>query len=151
MPQPKATAIDVGARIDQALGASEGDGWRFATLPSDPAAYRAGLAALDAAAQAAHRQGFVLLGVSNQDALLARMAGGDLPAGPGLDAAQLQRWFGDLRADAVKVYVAHPATLARMGYSGIAYGGDGERKQGFHALELGASEAWEPVAAADAA
>ncbi len=58
----------------------------------------------------------------------------------------MKLWFEDLRGDAVKIYVSHPATLARMGYSGIANGGDGERKQGFVLLAAGEREAWEPEA-----
>ncbi len=37
----------------------------------------------------------------------------------------MRLWFEDVRAQAARLYVAHPATLARMGYSGIGYGGDG--------------------------
>ena len=46
----------------------------------------------------------------------------------------------------MKIYVAHPATLARMGYSGVANGGDGARKQGFVLLGAGEREPWEPEA-----
>lgn len=30
----------------------------------------------------------------------------------------MQHWFEELRGDLVRAYVAHPATLARMGDSG---------------------------------
>ena len=63
-----------------------------------------------------------------------------------MSAAQLARWFEDVRADATRLYVAHPATMARIGYSGIAYGGDSERLPGFHALGPGAQDEWEPGA-----
>ncbi len=55
-------------------------------------------------------------------------------------------WFEDLRADAVKLYVAHPQTLAAMGYGGFANGGDGSPKTGFARIGLGEREAWEPIA-----
>jgi hypothetical protein len=61
----------------------------------------------------------------------------------------MRSWFEDLRADAVKTYMGHPKTLARMGYSGIANGGDGEPKSGFVRVGIGEREAWEPIASAD--
>ena len=141
LPQ-KGPAIDLAARIDARLAGDQGDGWRFAALPSDPNAYRAGLRTLDVAAGRA----FCSLDPAQQDALLHRAANAHLGAkGPGLlEPAQMKLWFEDIRADAVRTYVAHPATLARMGYSGIGYGGDGEPKSGFHQVGIGEREAWEP-------
>ncbi len=63
----------------------------------------------------------------------------------------MRLWFADLRSDAVRLYVAHPATLARMGYGGIAYGGDEARKPGFVRIGAGEREAWEPLARSDIA
>ena len=136
-------AIDLAARIDAQLADGIGDGWRSADLPADAEAYRAGLRTLDALAGGT----FAALGVGQRDALLRRVADGDAAgAGAGLlDARQMQLWFADVRSDAVRLYVAHPATLARMGYSGIGYGGDGEPKPGFRHVGIGEREAWEPV------
>jgi pimeloyl-ACP methyl ester carboxylesterase len=136
--------IDLAARIDANLAAGLGDGWRFAALPQDPAAYRAALRTLDAAAA----PGFAGMSGRDQDQLLTRVAAGECEAnGPGLlSARQMQLWFEDLRSDAVRLYVAHPATLGRMGYSGIGYGGDGPGKPGFHAIGPEEREMWEPVA-----
>jgi hypothetical protein len=61
----------------------------------------------------------------------------------------LRAWFEDARADAVKLYVAHPDTLARLGYSGIANGGDGMPKSGFVRIGFGERESWEPIAFSD--
>ena len=130
------SAIDLAQLVAQAMGT--GDGWRFADLPPDAEAYRAGLAAIDEAAG-----GFAALDDAAQDALLTEVAAGHVSTPGGLDATALQRWFEDLRSDAVKIYTAHPTIFARIGYSGFAYGGDGPRKQGFH--DLGAREPWEPV------
>ena len=107
---------------------------------------------MDAAAQHLHGYGFRSLDSVRQDELLRHAADGTLrltPAPDCLSAAQTKLWFEDLRADAVKLYVAHPATLSRMGYSGIAYGGDGEPKSGFVHVGASETEAWEPPAAAD--
>ena len=154
LPQPAAARIDLAARIDRLLASGTGDGWRFALLPPDAEAYRAGLGTLEREARKAHGRHFVALDACEQDALLERAAAGALggtvepAAEPGLlDAPQMRLWFEDLRAEAVKAYVAHPATLARMGYGGIGYGGDTPRKSGFGRIGAGEREAWEPVAA----
>lgn len=140
--------IDLAARVDASL-AGEGDGWRNATLPPDLAAYRAGLDTLD---RAAGDGGFAGLPPERQDALLHAVAAGeDLPGEDhALDAAQMKAWFEDVRGDVTRLYVAHPATLARLGYSGIFYGGDGERLPGFTALGAGEREPWEPEPGAPA-
>jgi hypothetical protein len=146
LPQD-AGAIDLAARIDAQLAAGAGDGWRFAKLPADAAAYRAALATLDRAAAALHGAGFNTLPPELQDDMLGSIAAANAAAAPGLlDPAQMAAWFEDLRSDAVRLFVAHPATLARMGYSGIAYGGDGDAKRGFHDIGPGAREPWEPGA-----
>jgi hypothetical protein len=150
LPQPPDAAIDLAARIDTMLDAGKGDGWRFEALPPDPEAYRAGLRTLEAQAMAQAGDGFAALPASAQDALLRLAAAGE-PEGPpthsGLTGAQMRLWFEDLRADAARAYVAHPATLARMGYGGVAYGGDGEPKPGFVRVGIGETEDWEPRAA----
>ncbi len=150
LPQPEPTAFDLAARLDAQLASGPGDGWRFAALPADAEAYRLALETVQAAALAGHGVGFAELDGADQDALLRRADEGALPAG-GLDAEAMRLWFQDLRADLVKLYVAHPSTLARMGYSGVFYGGDGEPKPGFAALGIGAREAWEPVSLPDLA
>ena len=160
LPQP-AVGIDLGARIDRLLALGEGDGWRYALLPQDAEAYRAALRTLDEASRASHGRDFAGLDGGGQDDMLGRAAAGELEVaslevaslggeGPArhdlLDAGQMRLWFEDLRSDAVRLYVAHPATLARMGYGGIAYGGDEARKPGFVRIGAGEREAWEPVA-----
>ncbi len=147
VPQPDAACIDLAARLDAQLGAGPGDGWRFAALPDDRTAYARGLSVLDDHARAEHGRGFAELAHDLQSTLLARAAAGKMVAGaPGLlDGAQMQLWFKDVLAEAVRLYVAHPATLASMGYSGIGYGGDGDIKPGFSLVGLGEREAWEPI------
>ncbi|KQU53270.1 hypothetical protein ASG67_09265 [Sphingomonas sp. Leaf339] len=138
-------AIDLAARIDARLHAGEGDGWRFADLPADADAYRAGLDTLD---RAAGDGGFAGLDDERRDALLMRIEDGDCPAAPDapLSPAQMALWFEDVRADGVRIWLAHPATMARIGYDGIASGGDGWRKQGFAKTRADDPEHWEPRA-----
>lgn len=154
VPQSETSRIDLAARIDRALASDRGDGWRFATLPADSAAYRVGLATLDDVARASHGGDFATLDGERQDALLRDIAAGKVPtSGDGrsarrfFSADQMKSWFEDVRADAVKLYVAHPQTLAAMGYSGIANGGDDVPKSGFVRVGLDDREAWEPLAA----
>lgn len=158
LPQRK-PAIDIGARIDEALATGRGDGWRYAELPPDRQAWRDGLATLDWHARQREGQPFLVLDAARKDDLLAGAAAGSLDAGllsrleaavglatdrPLLSAAQMRLWFEDVRAEVTRIYVAHPATLAAMGYSGIADGGDTATAQGFVELGVAVVESWEP-------
>lgn len=150
LPQDGRTAMDIGARIEARLASGSGDGWRFAALPADPKAYAAALRTIDAAAYAAHAVGFLALPGSVQDSLVAAVADAKLPiVGSELDAAQMKLWFEDLRGDVVRTYLAHPASLARLGFGGIGAGGDdAARLPGFVEFGIDARESWEPVAQA---
>ncbi|MCJ2062103.1 alpha/beta hydrolase [Methylobacterium sp. J-088] len=150
LPEP---GLDLAARIDRRLASGQGDGWRFAALPADPDAYRAALRTLDAAARAAHGRPFVALDTDNQDALLTLCQRGELTVpdtlGGRLDADRMRFWFEDLRGDAARLWLGHPAALARIGFSGIGAGGDrpdaiATDLPGFHAVGLDTPEAWEP-------
>ncbi len=156
VPQTGTGRIDLAARIDTELVLGPGDGWRFAELPPDAQAYRAALLTLNEAARQAYGHDFAALQGAGQDQLLTRIAGDGLQladaaadSSAALNAAQMRRWFADVCADAVKHYLGHPQTLARIGYSGIANGGDGRPKSGFARVGLAEREAWEPVAAAE--
>ncbi len=132
-------SIDLARRLDAQLAVGAGDGWRNAELPGDVEAYRL---ALDELA------GFAELSPSEQDARLTGLAEGTAgggEAGSALSADQLAAWFEDARADLVRLWLAHPASLARIGFDGFANGGDGIRKQGFELLGAGEREAWEPT------
>ena len=143
IPQPEGSEIDLAARMDKDLAEGRGDGWRFADLPPDAESCRAGLGTLDAAAQRQHARDFPGLNPEQQDALLASCAAGELQGEP-LNSKQMKLWFEDIRGSATGAYVAHPETLARMGYSGIADGADSEHLSGFVQLGIGAVEPWEP-------
>ena len=148
-----APGVDIAARLDKRLASGAGDGWRFVALPPDPEAYRAALRTLDAGARAAHGRPFVVLDGRDQDALLTLAQRGDLSVpetlGGRLDSDRMRFWFEDLRADAVRLWLAHPAALAQIGFSGIGAGGDrpgpiADGLPGFHQVGLDAPEPWEP-------
>jgi hypothetical protein len=147
VPQREEAAVDLAARLDAQLGGGPGDGWRFAKLPDDRTAYAQGLSVLDGEARARHGLGFADLADDLQDAMLSSAAAGELDGSKLglLDGAQMRLWFEEVLTDAVRLYVAHPATLARIGYSGIGCGGDGPDKPGFKMLGLGEREPWEPL------
>ncbi len=133
--------IDLAARIDTQLATGEGDGWRFAALPVDADAYRAGLDTLDALADGA----FATLAGKDRDVLLHKVEVADWSAATSLTPEQMTLWFEDVRADAVRLWLAHPATMARVGYDGFATGGDGVRKQGYALTAADEREGWEPA------
>ena len=147
IPQDAETHIELAARIDTQLHSDTGDGWRFDILPTDREAYRAALQTLDSVAHREHGQIFENLDAAQQDDFLERVADGRLESSSdGLGAQQMRSWFEELRADAVRAYLADLRTLARIGYSGIANGGDGTPKSGFARVGLGERETWEPIA-----
>lgn len=135
------SGIDLAARIDAQLAVGEGDGWRFAALPVDAEAYRAGLDTLDALAGGQ----FAGLNGDDRDALLHRIEAADWTVETPLTPDQMTLWFEDVRADAVRLWLAHPASMARIGYDGFANGGDGVRKQGYALTAADQREGWEPA------
>lgn len=148
LPDAEAYGIDIALRLDAMMADQEGNGWRYEALPTDPDAYRAGLDTLNALAEAKTGQGFDLLPEAARDELLETIGQGNavspVPAGC-FDAEQMKLWFEEVRSDAVRHYVAHPAIMARIGYSGFANGGGtGSAFQGFEKVGIDEREAWEP-------
>ncbi|WP_136588305.1 alpha/beta hydrolase [Microbacterium hydrothermale] len=130
-------AIDIAARVDAQLARGEGDGWRNADLPTDPEAYRAGLDTLARhwPTDPADRTRVLREAIEGESAA-------DSTAEGALDAAQLKVWLEDVRNDLVRQWLAHPASMARVGYDGFATGGSPMR--GYVELRLGRREDWEP-------
>jgi hypothetical protein len=136
-PRPEA-AIDLAARIDVDQNLGKSDGWRNAALPPDIEAYRRGLDAL------------ADLRLLDLDQQLSRVQtiidGGFEPAEGGMTAEQMQLWFEDARVDLVRAWLAHPATMERVGFDGFANGGPGGALfQGYDLLGADRREQWEPT------
>ncbi len=128
-------------RILDSVAQGVGDGWRFAELPDDRAAWSRGLATLDTATG-----GFVALADPDQDGWLDRIAGGTVGIeedATRLSPVQMRLWFEDVRAETVRIWMAQPATMAAIGYDGFAVGGDGPRKQGYTRTGADDPEAWQ--------
>lgn len=127
--------IDLAARVDAQLAAGGGDGWRFDTLPADAEAYRAGLDAL---------ANLVDLDPEEQHERIQAVVDGTVEPSGGWDAQQLSQWFEDARADLVRQWMAHPATMARIGFDGYLTGSSGRAFVGWQRLAAVEREAWEP-------
>jgi pimeloyl-ACP methyl ester carboxylesterase len=121
--------LDLAGYVLVRLASGKGDGWRYDVLPEDVQAYREGLDKLAA-------QGFTGMRAEEQDAALKA-----LEAEPGSPDA---RWFEEVRGDAVSAYMAHPATMARIGYSGIGVGGAETKYKGYVTIGPNERESWEP-------
>jgi hypothetical protein len=135
VPQGDGPAIDLAARLDRMVEAGESDGWRPTGMSTDVEAYRAGLDALAA---------IWMRGPAAQDAVIRRVIDGDAPSGSVLTPDQLSLWFEDARNDLARVWLSHPASLARVGYTGFATGGTGPEPAGYLVLAAGEREEWEP-------
>jgi hypothetical protein len=148
IPTASEYRIDLAHRLDEMMAEQDGNGWRYEALPTDPDAYNVGLDTLDAVARRRGGPGFAALDGAAQDEILQAIeASEDLPHGEAtlFDAKQMALWFEEVRSDAVRHYVAHPAVMARIGYSGFANGGEaGERFTGFESVAIGERESWEP-------
>jgi pimeloyl-ACP methyl ester carboxylesterase len=134
---------DLADRVEQAVVAGPGDGWRFAELPPDAQAWTRGLATLDEMTG-----GFVAQERATQADWLMRMAAGQagIPDDDGhLSPEQMALWFTDVRAEVVRQWIASPAAMAAIGYDGFAVGGDGPRKQGYVRTAANDHEAWQHV------
>jgi hypothetical protein len=128
-------AIDLAARVDAQYARGEGDGWRFADLPPDPEALRRGLQTLhplwpDTSAQ--------------REELVATIVRGEADTAGPFDARELAAWLEDVRVDLVRQWLAHPASMAAVGYDGFATGGTVLPLRGF-AAPASRREPWEPA------
>ncbi|RXH58068.1 gluconate 2-dehydrogenase subunit 3 family protein [Granulicella sibirica] len=140
VPQDGPEPIDLAARVDTMLASGGGNGWRYEVLPEDGMAIRIGLAVLDETALLRSGKGFAVLGAEAQDELLVDAVNGTLQG----DLLDMGRWAEELLSYAAEMYMAHPGTFARIGYSGIGDGADAATQKGFVLIGMGEVEAWEP-------
>jgi hypothetical protein len=127
---------DMPRRLDVALARGQGDGWRFADLPSDAEAWRRGLDEI--AATAAE---FATLAPDRQDDILRTISQGEWPEPGRLSADAMRLWFEDVVSEAARLWMSLPATWAQIGYDGFATGGEG-RFQGYDQTAADHTEPW---------
>lgn len=136
VPQPADRRIDLAARVDADLAADRSDGWRPSELPDDASAYRSGLDQV-----AAHWPE----DADQQDALVRRIIAGDWDEDGSWTGELMSRWFEDVRNDLTRTWVAHPSSLARIGYDGFATSGTVGDRVGYVHLGAGERDDWEPA------
>lgn len=127
--------VNLAAGLDHRQATGPGQGWRYASLPPDPIAATLGLRLLQETAQQFHGADFAALDEVDQDDLLRRVQSG-LLSWTELDG---RKWFENLLAEATEIYVSHPATLAAIGFGGIAF------LPRWPAVGLNTTQSWEPV------
>lgn len=141
-PQPKdRPPIPVAAMVDRKVAADARDGYRDARLPPLQTAWRRGLAALEAEAEAAHRKSFADLFAAEQDALLQAMQAGRPRTSAWGDMPCALFFSGRVLADVVAAYYAHPTAWSEIGFGGPA----GPR--GYVRMDPDERDPWEAVEA----
>ncbi len=138
VPQPKTRPlIPVAALIDHKLHIDKTDGFRHQGLPREREAWRVGLKALNAEAQAAYGGDFKELDPTRQDALLKRMQQGDLHAGE-WGAMPPNTFFTQRMAhDIVMAYYSHPTSWNEIGWGGPA------SPRGYVRMDFDERDPWE--------
>jgi hypothetical protein len=121
VPQPKhRPSIPVAALIDAKLLADMADGYRPPNLPRQQIAWRQGLRALEAEAQAAHGQSFRSLACRAQEKLLHRMEQGAMQRPEWGDMPPSVFFAQRLLHDVVLAYWSHPIAWSEIGWGGPA-------------------------------
>jgi hypothetical protein len=121
VPQPtNRPPVPVAALVDGKLLADAGDGYRNARLPPLRDAWRRGLAALAAEAEAAHLTPFHALTGVQQDLLLTRMQQGALSNPAWGDMPPALFFQERLAHDIIAAYYAHPTAWNEIGFGGPA-------------------------------
>ncbi|MDT0185724.1 alpha/beta hydrolase [Microbacterium sp. ARD31] len=134
VPQGEGGTIDLATRIDDMLAEGGTDGWRPLGSPADPIAYARGLDAIAAVWPT---------DVAEQRRLIVTLITDGIAA-DGLGADGIRSWFEDARNDLLRMWLAHPASLARIGFDGFAVGGTAQQPAGWATIAAGGRETWEP-------
>ena len=142
LPQPPGRPkVPLPAYVDSKITDKHLDGYRHAELPPQGEAWRRGLAALDAEAQAANGGRFHTLAPADQDRLIAAMQEGRLAA-PEWGGMPCKPFFEHrVIADITHAYYAHPTAWNELGFGGPA------SPRGYVRMKLDMRDPWEPVEA----
>lgn len=142
IPQPAARPpVPVAMLVDEKLFRGELDGYRLAGMPRDGEAWRLGLKALDAEAQAAYGGRFHGLAEGLQDALLARMQRGELKSQQWGSMPSNDFFEKRMARDIVLAYYAHPTAWSEIGWGGPA------SPRGYVRLDFDQRDPWEAAEA----
>jgi Gluconate 2-dehydrogenase subunit 3 len=112
--------VPLAAMIDEKLFGASSDGYRYAELPPMREAWRRGLTALDAEAQAHYRRRFHELGAIEQDEILAAVQNGTVQATQWGDLPPKSFFTKRVLHDVVSAYYSHPTAWNEIGFGGPA-------------------------------
>ena len=135
------TRVPIAAMVDRKLAKDHRDGYRDARLPPLREAWRRGLAALDAAAQARVGTPFHRLTAAARDALLEAMHDGGLE-GPEWGGMPCKVFFRErVMHDILAAYYSHPTAWNEIGFGGPA------SPRGYVRMYFNRRDPWEAVEA----
>jgi hypothetical protein len=142
IPQPDhGTAVPLAAMVDRKVAEDQRDGYRQARLPPLREAWRRGLMALDAEAQAKHGARFHTLTSDARDELLTAMQRGQLK-GTEWGDMPAQLFFKErVTHDILAAYYCHPKAWTEIGFGGPA------SPRGYVRMGANRRDPWEAVEA----
>lgn len=121
IPQPDhGTAVPLAAMVDRKVAKDQRDGYRQAKLPPLREAWRRGLMALDAEANAKHGARFHTLTSDAQDELLTAMQRGQLKGKEWGDMPAHLFFRERVTHDILAAYYCHPKAWNEIGFGGPA-------------------------------
>jgi hypothetical protein len=121
VPQPRhRPPIPVAALIDEKLTIGREDGYRQPGMPRQLEAWKRGLRALEAEAQAAYSASFTRLPAESQENLLRKMHQGELHHDAWGGMPPKTFFEHRLLNDIVAAYWSHPTAWSEMGWGGPA-------------------------------
>ena len=131
----------VAALVEEKLLQQRRDGFRAPGMPQQGEAWRRGLLALDAEAQAAYGAPFRALAATTQDAVLSRMQAGDLHHASWGDMPPHTFFQQRLLPDIVHAYWSWPTAWSEVGWGGPA------SPRGYVRMGYDERDPWEAVEA----
>jgi hypothetical protein len=145
VPQPASRPpIPVASLVDRKLHEGNSDGYRVPGMPPEGEAWRLGLRALDAEAEAAHGGRFHTLSETLQDSLIGRMERGELHRPEWGSMRPADFFKRRMTRDIVLAYYAHPTAWSEIGWGGPA------SPRGYVRLGFDDRDPWEAAEASGA-
>lgn len=145
VPQPASRPpIPVAALVDHKLYCGKSDGYRHSGLPRQDEAWRLGLRALDAEAQAASGCPFQSLHAVQQEALLRQMQHGELRSAAWGSMPPKTFFSQRMAHDIVMAYYSHPTSWNEIGWGGPA------SPRGYVRMDFDERDPWEAAEVKDA-
>jgi len=124
--------------VDHRLDINQLQGYRFENIPPDQDAYRLGMKAIDAEANARFERNFVECSYAQREQVLKAIHDGEPSAAHEIwQKMSVHRFWQLIMGDAADAYYVHPWAWDEIGYGGPAY------PRAYMRLEGGQPEPWE--------